>query len=165
MSRGAPCPHRCTIRAPCLASDAGCRLQYCHGQGLHQAGSYTAELASHSHQEAYRSSDVQGRHQDDEGKYFHLLLFNVLRGKPLESASDAWAGHEMRCVEEKLGTEFDSIELQCGRQEPAAQDQGEGEQGCELSAIYVAYHASQCLPEFIVTYTEVEGAEEEGNGA
>jgi hypothetical protein len=59
--------------------------QYGNQQGFYQQGSYAADQASYSHHEryVYRSSDVEGLQQHDAGKYFHLLLVNVLRGNPL----------------------------------------------------------------------------------
>ena len=55
---------------------------------FYRQGAYFAEQASHSHHEkyVYRSTDEAGEHQCDTGKYNHLLVVNVLRGKPLKTA-------------------------------------------------------------------------------
>jgi hypothetical protein len=133
-----------------IASGAGIMMQYGNSQGFYQQGSYSAEEASYSHHEryVYRSNDVEGRQASGTGKYFHLLLVNVLRGNPLKT-SDVWKGQGFGPVQEKLGQEFDSVEG--GPHQPS-----KAGPGTDDSIIYVVYHASQCLPEFIVTYTEDE---------
>ena len=105
---------------------------------------------SYSHHEryVYRSSDVEGERPDKGGKYFHLLLVNVLRGEPLKT-SEVWRGQGFGFVKEKLGKEHDSVEG--GPHRPTRAGPGEDD-----SLIYVVYHPSQVLPEFIVTYTEVD---------
>jgi hypothetical protein len=50
---------------------------------------------------------------------------------------------------EKLGQEFDSVEG--GPHQPL-----HAGPGTDDSIMYVVYHPSQCLPEYIVTYTEDE---------
>ncbi len=57
-------------------------------QQRRQQRSYSAEEASYSHHEryVYRSNDVEGRQASGTGKYFHLLLVNVLRGNPLKTS-------------------------------------------------------------------------------
>ncbi len=90
---------------------------------------------------------MEGERQDDKGKYFHLLLVNVLRGEPLKT-SEVWRGQGIQSVVEgKLGRQYDSVEG--GPHRPTQAGPGEDD-----SVIYVVYHASQVLPEFIVTYTE-----------
>jgi len=133
-----------------IASGKGIMMQYGNNQGFYQQGSYSAEEASYSHHEryVYRSNDVEGRQASGTGKYFHLLLVNVLRGNPLKT-SDVWKGQGFGSVQEKLGEEFDSVEG--GPHQPL-----QAGPGTDDSIIYVVYHASQCLPEFIVTYTEDE---------
>ena len=84
--------------------------------------------------------------QHDAGKYFHLLLVNVLRGNPLKT-SEEWKGRDFGYAQDKLGEEFDSVEG--GPHQPLLAGPGTDD-----SLIYVVYHPSQCLPEFIVTYTE-----------
>jgi hypothetical protein len=122
--------------------------QYGNQQGFYQQGSYSAKQASYSHHEryVYRSSDVKGLQQHDAGKYFHLLLVNVLRGNPLKT-SEVWKGRGFGDAQDKLGDEFDSVEG--GPHQPLLAGPGTDD-----SLIYVVYHTSQCLPEFIVTYTE-----------
>ena len=130
-------------------------MQYGNSQGFYQQGSYTAWQASYSHHDkyVYRSSDLEGEHADDEGKYFHLLLVNVLRGRPLKTGSEVWKGQGFGSVQAKLGREYDSVEG--GPHRPTKQGgYGGGEEGSDDSIMYVTYHPSQCLPEFIVTYTE-----------
>ena len=39
----------------------------------------------------YRSSDEEGLHQCDKGKYRHLLLVKVLQGNPIKT-SEVWKG-------------------------------------------------------------------------
>ena len=56
----------------------------------------------------YRSSDEAGEHQCDTGTYHHLLLVNVLRGKPLKTA-EVWRGEGFGSVQSKLGQEHDSV--------------------------------------------------------
>lgn len=131
------------------AFDGRGREQYGNSEGFYLQGTYTAEQASYSHHEryVYRSSDVEGERQDDKGKYFHLLLVNVLRGEPLKT-SEVWRGQGIQSVVEgKLGQQYDSVEG--GPHRPTQAGPGEDD-----SVIYVVYHASQVLPEFIVTYTE-----------
>ena len=90
---------------------------------------------------------MEGEEQDDTGKYFHLLLVDVLRGEPLKT-SEVWRGQGIQSVVEgKLGRQYDSVEG--GPHQPTRAGPGEDD-----SEIYVVYHASQVLPEFIVTYTE-----------
>jgi hypothetical protein len=133
-----------------IASGAGIMMQYGNNQGFYQQGSYSAEQASYSHHEryVYRSNDVEGRQASGTGKYFHLLLVNVLRGNPLKT-SDVWKGQGFGSAHARLGQEFDSVEG--GPHQPL-----QAGPGTDDSIIYVVYHASQCLPEFIVTYTEDE---------
>ena len=136
-------------------ADGGGWVQYANSQGFYQQGSYTAEQASYSHHDnyVYRSSDVAGEHPDPKGKYFHLLLVSVLRGKPLVTGSEVWKGQAFGSVQAKLGGEYDSVEG--GPHRPTKQGgYGRGEEGSDDSIMYVTYHPSQCLPEFIVTYTE-----------
>jgi hypothetical protein len=80
------------------------------------------------------------------GKYRHLLLVNVLRGNPLKT-SEVWKGEAFGSVQGKLGREFDSVEG--GPHRPTVAGTGQND-----SVMYVVYQPSQCLPEFIVTYTE-----------
>ena len=124
--------------------------QYGNSEGFYLQGSYTAEQVSYSHHEryVYRSSDVEGERPDKGGKYFHLLLVNVLRGEPLKT-SEVWRGQGFGFVKEKLGKGHDSVEG--GPHRPTRAGPGEDD-----SLIYVVYHPSQVLPEFIVTYTEVD---------
>ena len=124
--------------------------QYGNSEGFYLQGSYTAEQASYSHHEryVYRSSDEEGEQPDKDGKYFHLLLVNVLRGEPLKT-SEVWRGKDFGYADGKLGEEYDSVEG--GPHRPTLSGPGEDD-----SVIYVVYHASQVLPEFIVTYTEVD---------
>ena len=81
---------------------------------------------------------------DKKGIYYHLLLVKVLRGTPLRT-TEVWKGKDFSYRRSQLGSDYDSVEggphrpLQSG---PSADD----------SIIYVVYHPSQCLPEFIVTY-------------
>ena len=125
------------------------RQQYGEKQGFYLQGSYTAEQASYSHHAryVYRSADVEGLQADKNGAYHHLLLVKVLRGNPLKT-NEVWKGKEFSHRRRQLGEDYDSVEggphrpLQAG---PGADD----------SIIYVVYHASQCLPEFIVTYRKI----------
>ena len=93
-----------------------------------------------------RSSDAEGANADKNGAYYHLLLVKVLRGNPLKT-TEVWKGKDFSYSQSQLGQDYDSVEggphrpLRAG---PGADD----------SIIYVVYHASQCLPEFIVTYRE-----------
>jgi len=141
------------VRPDSIAAGNGFMMQYGNSEGFYLQGTYTAEQASYSHHEryVYRSSDVEGEEQDDTGKYFHLLLVDVLRGEPLQT-SEVWRGQGIQSVVEgKLGRQYDSVEG--GPHRPTRAGPGEDD-----SEIYVVYHASQVLPEFIVTYTEA-GAE------
>ncbi len=108
----------------------------------------SAEQASYSHHEryVYRSSDIEGKQQNDTGKYFHLLLVNVLRGNSLKT-SEVWMGRDFGYVHGKLGQNLDSVEG--GPHQPS-----QAGQGTDDSIIYVVYHPSQSLLEFIITYTE-----------
>lgn len=89
---------------------------------------------------------MEGKHQCDSGSFHHLLLVDVLRGKPFQT-SEVWRGIGFGSVQEKLGDGFDSVEG--GPHRPTMPGGGPDD-----SLIYVVYHPSQCLPEFIVTYTE-----------
>jgi hypothetical protein len=131
-----------------IAGGAGFMLQYGSEQGFYGQGSYFAEQASYSdhNKYVYRSSDKEGLHQCEGGKYRHLLLVNVLRGNPLKT-SEVWKGEAFGSVQSKLGREFDSVEG--GPHRPTVAGTGQND-----SVMYVVYHPSQCLPEFIVTYTE-----------
>ena len=63
-----------------------------------------------------------------------------------------WKGAGFGAVKEKLGQEFDSVEG--GPHRPILSGpHAAGARGSDDSLIYVTYHPSQCLPEFIVTYT------------
>ena len=133
-----------------IASDADIMTQYDNSQDFYQQGNSLAEETRYRHHQryVYRSNDVEGSQPSGSGKYFHLLLVNVLRGNPLKT-SDVWKGQGFGSVQEKLGEEFDSVEG--GPHQPL-----QAGPGTDNSIIYVVYHASQCLPEFIVTYTEDE---------
>jgi hypothetical protein len=133
-----------------IASGKDFLVQYGNSEGFYHLGTYSAEQASYSHHQryVYRSNDVEGKQASGTGKYFHLLLVNVLRGNPLKT-SDVWKGQGFGSVPEKLGEEFDSVEG--GPHQPLQTGPGTDD-----SIIYVVYHPSQCLPEFIVTYTEDE---------
>jgi hypothetical protein len=131
-----------------IAAGAGFMMQYGSEQGFYGMGSYFAEQASYSDHDkyVYRSSDKEGLHQCEDGKYRHLLLVNVLRGNPLKT-SEVWKGEAFGSVQSKLGEEFDSVEG--GPHRPKVAGPGDDD-----SVIYVVYQQSQCLPEFIVTYTK-----------
>ena len=74
------------------------------------------------------NGDKEGLYQCNNGKYHHLLLVNVLRGSALDTES-------FGSVQSKFGEECCSVEG--GPHRPT--------------------HAgpSQCLPEVIVTHTEI----------
>jgi len=72
----------------------------------------------------------------------------VLRGNPLKT-SDVCQGHGFGSAHAKLGQEFDSVEG--GPHQPLRAGPGTDD-----SIIYVVDHPNQCLPEFILTYTEDE---------
>jgi len=129
-----------------IAGGEGFMMQYGKDGGFYLQGSYTAAQASYSHHTryVYRSSDVQGLHADKNGVYHHLLLVKVLRGNPLKTAA-VWKGKDFSYRESQLGREYDSVEG--GPHQPVQAGPGPDD-----SIIYVVYHASQCLPEFIVTY-------------
>ena len=131
-----------------IASEKGFFMQYSSNMGFYGQGAYFAEQASYSHHEkyVYRSSDEAGEHQCDTGTYHHLLLVNVLRGKPLKTA-EVWRGEGFGSVQSKLGQEHDSVEG--GPHRPMFAGRGPDD-----SLMYVVYQSSQCLPEFIVTYRE-----------
>ncbi len=86
-----------------IASDAGIMMQYGNEQGFYQQGSY-----SHNERYVHRSNDVEGRQASGTGKYFHLLLVNVLSGNPLKT-SDVWKGHGFGSVQEKLVQELRGV--------------------------------------------------------
>ncbi len=125
---------------------ASLTLTYGAGQGYYKQGCYTAHHASFCHSARYifRSSDVEGLQYDDKGKYFHLLLVKLQRGEPLREA-----GQIRESPVERLGEEYDSIEG--GPHRPNAAGPG-----ADDSLLYVVYQQSQCLPEFVVTYEELE---------
>ena len=131
-----------------IASKEGFLMQFNSHHGFYQQGAYFAEQASYSHHEkyVYRSTDEAGEHQCDTGKFHHLLLVNVLRGKPLKTA-EVWRGEGFGSVQSKLGQEHDSVEG--GPHRPMFAGRGPDD-----SLMYVVYQSSQCLPEFIVTYRE-----------
>ena len=131
-----------------IASEKGFLMQYSSNMGFYGQGAYFAEQASYSHHDkyVYRSSDEAGEHQCDTGPYHHLLLVNVLRGKPLKTA-EVWKGEGFGSVQSKLGQEHDSVEG--GPHQPTFAGRGPDD-----SLMYVVYQSSQCLPEFIVTYRE-----------
>jgi len=90
------------------------------------------------------------------------LLVNMLRGRGnLLKTTQVWkprngAGFDFGAVQEKLGQRFDSGEG--GPHQPSASGphatRAHGSDDSVIdSVIYVAYHPSQCLPEFNVTYT------------
>jgi len=136
-----------------IAAGSGLMTQFGSEQGFYGQGNYSAHQASYSHHEryVYRSSDAKGDHHDASGPYFHLLLVNVLRGNPLKT-TEVWKGACFGAVHQKLGQQFDSVEggphqpFVSGPHAARARDSDD-------SMIYVAYLPSQCLPEFIVTYT------------
>jgi hypothetical protein len=139
---------------PCkIANGDGFMMQY-GGQGFYQQGFYFAHQASYSHHEryVYRSSDIDGQHPCAYGKYHHLLLVKVLRGKPYKTCN-VWnhQGHTFGYAQRMLGGNFDSVEG--GPHRPLCAGRGEDD-----SLVYVVYHPSQCLPEFIVTYEETMSA-------
>jgi len=128
--------------------------QFGSEQGFYGQGNYLAHQASYSHHKryVYKSSDAEGDHRDAGDQYFHLLLVNVLRGNPLKT-TEVWPGAGFRAVQGKLGKEFDSVEG--GPHRPTLSGPYTARaRGSDDSVIYVAYHPSQCLPEFIVTYTQ-----------
>jgi len=136
-----------------IAAGSGLMTQFGSEQGFYGQGNYSAHQASYSHHEryVYRSSDAEGDHRDAGGQYFHLLLVNVLRGNPLKT-TEVWQGAGFGAVQGKLGEEFDSVEG--GPHRPTLSGPYTARaRGSDDSVIYVTYHASQCLPEFIVTYT------------
>ena len=142
-----------------LAAGSGLMTQFGSEQGFYGQGNYSAHQASYSHHEryVYRSSDAEGDHRDAGGQYFHLLLVRVLRGNPLKT-TEVWkppdeTGCRFGAVQDKLGQQFDSVES--GPHRPTSSGPyAPGEIGSDDSVIYVAYHPNQCLPEFIVTYTQ-----------
>ena len=93
-----------------------------------------------------RSSDAEGANADKNGAYYHLLLVKVLRGNPLKT-TEVWKGKDFSYRRSQLGQDYDSVEG--GPHQPLRAGPG-----ADDSIIYVVYHASQCLPEFIVTYRE-----------
>ena len=105
---------------------------------------------SYSHHEryVYGSSDVEGSGRTRGATYLHLLLVNVLREAPPKPTS-VGRGPGLGFAMEKLGKGHDSVEG--GPHRPTRAGPGEDD-----SLIYVVYHPSQVLPEFIVTYTEVD---------
>ena len=137
-----------------IAAGSGLMTQFGSGQGFYGQGNYLARQASYSHHEryVYRSSDAEGDHRDAGDQYFHLLLVNVLRGNPLKT-TEVWQGAGFGAVQGKLGEEFDSVEG--GPHQPILSGPYAARaRGSDDSVIYVTYHASQCLPEFIVAYTQ-----------
>jgi len=137
-----------------IAAGSGLMTQFGSEQGFYGQGNYSAHQASYSHHEryVYRSSDAEGDHRDAGGQYFHLLLVNVLRGNPLKT-TEVWQGEGFGAMQGKLGEEFDSVEG--GPHRPTLSGPYTARaRGSDDSMIYVAYHPSQCLPEFIVTYTQ-----------
>jgi len=123
--------------------------QFGSGQGFYGQANYSAHQASYRHRQryVYTSSDAEVHHHDAGGQYFHLLLVNVLRGIPLKT-TDVWQGAGFGALQDKLGQQFESVEG--GPHQPilsgpyAAKVRGSDDS--------VTYHASQCLPEFIVTH-------------
>jgi len=107
-------------------------------------------LFSHAHSDhsrhVNRSTDVEGTKADKNGAYYHLLLVKVLRGNPLKT-TEVWKGKDFSYRRSQLGQEYDSVEG--GPHQPLRAGPGDGD-----SIIYVVYHPSQCLPEFIVTYRQ-----------
>ena len=80
------------------------------------------------------------------------MLVNVLRGNPLKT-TEVWQGTDFGSVQGKLGNNFDSVE--CGPHQPTVSGPYTGSASVsDNSLIYVVYSGTQCLPEFIVTYTE-----------
>ena len=122
------------------------RQQYGAKQGFYLQGSYTAQHASYSHHEryVYRSADEEGKRPDKNGAYHHLLLVKVLRGNPLKT-KEVWKDKDFSHRRRQLGEDYDSVEG--GPHRPLHSGPG-----ADDSIIYVVYHPSQCLPEFIVTY-------------
>ena len=93
-----------------------------------------------------RSSDAEGAKADKNGAYHHLLLVKVLRGNSLKT-TEVWKGKDFGYRRSQLGSDHDSVEGGPHRPLHAGP-------GADDSIIYVVYHPSQCLPEFIVTYRE-----------
>ena len=135
-------------------------MQYGNQQGFYGQGSYTAWQASYSHngRYVYRSSDEEGLNYDAKGKYFHLLLVRVLLGNPLKT-TEVWKQKDrtdFSAVQDKLGDDYDSVVG--GPHRPTLSGPYSAQQpGNDDSIIYVVYRETQCLPEFIVTYTERVG--------
>ena len=144
-------------QSPLSIASAGFMAQCCSRDGFYLQGFYTAQQASYSHHPrfVYRSSDLDGQTHASTGVYHHLLLVRVLRGVPLRDAN-TWRGcsHQdtgrdfAEVYAAMLGSEYDSVEG--GPHRPTAAGPG-----VDDSLIYVLYHPSQVLPEFIVTYVEV----------
>jgi len=76
----------------------------------------------------------------------------VLRSIPLKT-TEVWQGVGFRAVQDQLRQQFDSVE---GGPHLPILSMPYAVDACSSddSVIYVAYHPSQCLPEFIVTYTQ-----------
>jgi len=148
-----------TMQPDSIAEGSGLMTQFGSEQGFYGQGNYSAHQASYSHHEryVYKSSDDEGFHRDAGGQYFHLLLVRVLCGNTLKTI-EVWkppdgTGFRFGAVQDKLGKEFDSVEG--GPHHPTLSGPYDVRlPGNDDSMIYVAYHPSQCLPEFIVTYTQ-----------
>ena len=133
-----------------IASGADIMTQYDNSQDFYQQGNSSVEETRYRHHQhyVYRSNDVEGSQPSGTDKYFHHLLLNVLCGNPLKT-SDVWQGHGFGLAHAKLGQEFDSVED--GPYQPLWTGPGTDD-----NITYVFYHPSQCLPVFILTYTEDE---------
>jgi len=145
-------------RPDAIATGKGFMMQYNNPKAFYQQGTYSAYQSSYSHHKnyVYRSSDIDGLYHDAAGKYFHLMLVNVLRGTPLKT-KEVWCtpkkGTDFDTVQGKLGQVYDSVEG--GPHQPTVSGPYTGrELVTDESIIYVVYSGTQCLPEFIVTYTE-----------
>ena len=137
-----------------IAMGSGLMTQYGSDEGFYGRGSYAAYQASYSHDDRYvhRTDDVDGNEFNAQGKYFHLLLVRVLRGKAYKT-TDIWKGDPFSKVMARLGTAYDSVEG--GPHRPSMQGPCDDSfmSAGDDSLLYVAYNASQFLPEFIVTYS------------
>jgi len=145
-------------RPDVIATGKGFMMQYNNPKAFYQQGTYSAYQSSYSHHKnyVYRSSDIEGLRYDAAGKYFHLMLVNVLRGTPLKT-TEVWCttqkGTDFNTVQGKLGQDYDSVEG--GPHQPTVSGPYTGrELVTDESIIYVVYSEAQCLPEFIITYME-----------
>lgn len=144
--------HGTGTHSPLSIATTGCMVQCASRDAFYLQGFYTAEQASYSHHSrfVYRSKDLDGQVYDCTGVYHHLLLVRVLRGVPLIDANIWRGGSHLDFAQvygAMLGSEYDSVEG--GPHRPTAVGPGQDD-----SIIYVTYHPSQVLPEFVVTYVE-----------